>query len=139
MLITRYDRDQLFEILRSTGSPPALGNALADLARKLDSATILPSEVIPPDVVTMNSVVTLMELPFGSIVTYKLVYPRDANVDGLKISVLARLGVAMLGRSEGDLIEYDIAGGTKRFLVRKVVYQPEARLKVPARNGTHAP
>lgn len=138
MLVTQYDRDRLFELVRSAGSPPSLGNALAELARKLDSATILPSEVISPDVVTMNSVVTLMELPSGSTVTYNLVYPGNANVDELKISVLARLGVAMLGRTEGDIIEYDIPGGTKQFLVRKVVYQPETRLKVSGRNGRQA-
>ena len=75
--------------------------------------------------------------PSGSTVTYSLVYPRDANVDGLRISVLARLGVAILGESEGTVIEYAITGGPKRFRIERVDYQPESRLRVPARNGTH--
>lgn len=138
MLLTHYDRDQLLALLKSSQARAAVGNALWELARKLDSATLVSSEMIPPEVVTMNSVVSLTELTSGSNDAYSLVYPKDANVDGLKISVLARLGVAMLGEKEGNLIEYATPAGTRRYLVGKVLYQPESRLRQAGKNGAHA-
>ena len=138
MLLTRYDHDRLFELIRSSGSPAAVGNAVAELARKLEHATIIPSETIPPDVVTMNSVVTLVDLSSGAASTYSLVYPKDADVDGLKISVLARLGVAMLCQSEGAVFSYTVPSGTRQYLVHKVVYQPESRLRQAGTNGAVA-
>jgi regulator of nucleoside diphosphate kinase len=41
------------------------------------------------------------------------------------VSVLSPLGVALLGRREGDEIEYRVPGDTRRLVVKQVLYQPE--------------
>ncbi len=128
MLITQPDRDRLVDLVKNYNPPRALGNARMELMTRVNAATIVSPEVVPQTVVTMNSIVELIDVSNGESVTYALVYPPDANVDRLKISVLAPLGVAMLGKSEGDVVAFTVPAGTKRYLIRKVVYQPEARL-----------
>ena len=128
MLITQPDRDRLVDLVKNYNPPKALGAARLELLTRVNAATIVPPAMIPQSVVTMNSVVELIEISSGEVVTYALVYPPDANVDRLKISVLAPLGVAMLGKSEGEIVAFTVPAGTKRYFIRKVVYQPEARL-----------
>ncbi len=56
-----------------------------------------------------------------------LVYPKDADVDQGKVSVLAPVGSALLGLSVGQSIRWPLPGGTIRHLrVVSVTYQPEA-------------
>ena len=129
MILTQSDRERLSGLLRSHHAPTSSGAARVRLVEAIAAASIVDPTVIPPTVVTMNSIVTLIDITSGEIANYALVYPGDANVDRLKISVLAPLGAALLGRSEGDVIEYDTPAGTKRFFLQKVSYQPEARMR----------
>jgi regulator of nucleoside diphosphate kinase len=57
------------------------------------------------------------------------VFPHEANVDDGKVSVLAPLGTAVLGYRTGDLIEWNVPGGTRRLQVERVLFQPEAALR----------
>lgn len=74
----------------------------------------------------MNSKVILRDLDTQEIMTYTLVFPNDANYEAGAISVLAPVGTAILGYSEGDTVEWPVPSGMRRLLVEKVVYQPEA-------------
>jgi regulator of nucleoside diphosphate kinase len=58
--------------------------------------------------------------------TYTLVFPRDANVDEGRISILAPLGTAILGYRVGEEFEWDVPSGKRRLRIAKVLYQPEA-------------
>jgi regulator of nucleoside diphosphate kinase len=58
------------------------------------------------------------------------VFPRDANVDEHRVSVLAPLGTAILGYRSGDVIEWQMPGRTRRLQVERVLYQPEAAAAV---------
>jgi regulator of nucleoside diphosphate kinase len=53
------------------------------------------------------------------------VFPGDANVSENKISVLAPIGIELIGYGVGDTIAWKVAGGLKRLKVEEVVYQPE--------------
>jgi regulator of nucleoside diphosphate kinase len=91
-----------------------------------ERAHLVASDEIPPDVVTMNSQVVLRDLDTGGEIVLTLVFPRDANVDQQRVSVLAPLGTAILGYRGGDIIEWQMPGGTRRLEVERVLYQPEA-------------
>ena len=134
MFITEPDRNRLINLLRMHNAPGSPGNSRLELVKRINDAEIVSSSAIPETIVTMNSIVRLIGIPDGASITYALVYPNDANVDRLKISVLAPLGAALLGRSEGDMVEFTVPSGTKRYLIEKVVYQPEAQLH---KNGSH--
>jgi regulator of nucleoside diphosphate kinase len=128
MLLTQPDRDRLVNLLRTCSVPRSLGlgNGRLTLQTTVSRAAIVSPSAIPETVVTMNSVVSLIDLTNGLVRTCTLVYPGDANVDRLKISVLAPLGAALLGRSEGEVIEFTVPAGSRRFFIQKVLYQPEA-------------
>jgi regulator of nucleoside diphosphate kinase len=55
-----------------------------------------------------------------------LVFPGDADSARGKVSILAPIGTAVLGYKIGDMIEWEVPAGRKRFKVEQIVYQPEA-------------
>jgi regulator of nucleoside diphosphate kinase len=135
MVLTQPDRDRLVNLLKSHNAHGVPGNTRLALYTTIKTADIVSPSAIAQSVVTMNSIVSLIDLTNGLIRTCTLVYPGEANVDRLKISVLAPLGAALLGRSEGEAIEFTVPAGTKRFFIQKVLYQPEAHRN----QTTHSP
>jgi regulator of nucleoside diphosphate kinase len=87
-------------------------------------ARVVPADEVPPDVVTMHSVVSLRDLDAGETEEYELVYPADADVANSRISVLAPIGTAVIGYRLGDVIEWPVPAGLRRLSVEGVV-QPE--------------
>jgi regulator of nucleoside diphosphate kinase len=56
-----------------------------------------------------------------------LVYPDEADPGSSKISILAPVGVAVLGLKVGDRIEWPLPNGRSALLhVLELLYQPEA-------------
>ena len=56
----------------------------------------------------------------------KLVYPKDSDGSPENISILAPVGSALLGLSQGDSIEWPKpGGGLMKVRVQEVTYQPE--------------
>ncbi len=96
------------------------------LQDELDNAEVVSSDEIPAHVITMNSRVRIRDLDSGNEEVYTLVFPGDADISRNRISVLAPLGVALLGYRTADLIEWTVPGGTRRLRVEEVLYQPEA-------------
>jgi regulator of nucleoside diphosphate kinase len=128
LYITAYDKDRLDDLLaeaRARGEHHL--RDLDELATELKEARVVDPKSIPRGVVTMNSRVSLREAGTAEERVYSLVFPQHANVKAGAISVLAPLGTALLGYTEGDEIEWPMPSGrTKRFRIEKVIYQPEA-------------
>ena len=87
---------------------------------------MVPSQEIPPTVITMNSQVTLLDLDTQEAETYTLVFPDDLDGAPGKVSVLAPIGTAMLGYKTGDIFEWKVPDGMRRLRVERILYQPEA-------------
>jgi regulator of nucleoside diphosphate kinase len=81
---------------------------------------------IPDDVITMNSTFRLRNIDTAEETVYTLVFPGEADSSKGKISILAPIGTAVLGYKLGDVIEWEVPAGRKRFKVEEIVYQPEA-------------
>jgi regulator of nucleoside diphosphate kinase len=65
------------------------------------------------------------------------VYPREADAAAHRVSVLAPLGTALLGNSAGDVVEWQMPGGTRCFRIERVLQ--DARVAgVPAEPGERA-
>jgi regulator of nucleoside diphosphate kinase len=99
---------------------------LAELERELDRADVIPAGEVPPDVVTMHSVVGVRDLDTDVRTVYRLVFPVDADIERRRISVLAPVGTALIGYRAGDRIDWATPGGTRRLEIESVVSQPEA-------------
>ena len=89
------------------------------------SSEVAPAEV-PNDVVTMNSRLTLKDLTSGKAITCTLVFPQDADASRQQVSVLAPLGMAVLGYRVGDKISWHMPHGEHQLEIEEIHYQPEA-------------
>ncbi|HET7635529.1 MAG TPA: nucleoside diphosphate kinase regulator [Burkholderiales bacterium] len=98
--------------------------ALHDL---LDHGSVLPSDEIPTDVVTMNSRVLIQDEAEREPRDITITYPEMADPAAGRVSILSPIGQAVLGRSAGQSAAFDLPyGGRGRIRVIKVLYQPEA-------------
>jgi len=127
IFITKFDKERLEELISVVDEFGKEDHQdLFDLKKELSRAKLISSEKIPSDVVTMNSKVALSDIDTSEEMTYTIVFPKDANIDEGKISVLAPMGTAMLGYRVGDIIEWQVPAGKRRIKIEKILYQPEA-------------
>lgn len=114
----------LMELLKATDGEPQGASELESL---LDAAAIVPSDSIAPNVVTMNSTVVLEAHPSKERTTLTLVYPKDADPDQSKVSVLSPVGRALLGARVNDRVRVVVPGyGERELALVALTYQPEA-------------
>ncbi len=127
MYITSADMDRLERLIAGRiRSIPRDAGYLAVLQERLDRAEVVPADQIPPDVITMESLARVRDLDTGAEATYRLVLPYDADASRGRISVLAPIGTALLGRRVGDTVEWQAPRGLRRLRVLAVPFQPEA-------------
>jgi regulator of nucleoside diphosphate kinase len=124
IVISSRDLNRLEAMLERM--PPVEAGQYQALRGELDRADVVEPAAIPPDVVTMNSVVTFKDDDGGDELTITLVYPAGAGVPGT-VSILAPVGSALLGLKVGQHIEWPTPDGHRRELrVLDIEYQPEA-------------
>lgn len=127
LFITEFDLKRLKELLVSANCWNARDKEhLKGLKAALDRATIVPPESVSPDVITMNSKVLLTNCDTGESTVWCLVFPRDADVDRRKVSILAPIGAAIIGCRVGDVVELEVPSGKTRLKIEAVLFQPEA-------------
>lgn len=97
------------------------------LEEEIERARIVPTDQIPPDVVTMQSRVRIVDMRTGEQLVYQIVYPHEANYAAKKISVLAPIGTAVLGYRAGTEIDWTVPSGTRRLRIEAVEHQPTTR------------
>lgn len=125
--LTESDHARLTRLLDGHRSnPQSEPDNLSRLEEELARAEIVAPQDVPADVVTMNSRVRARDLDSGEELVFSLVYPRDADLQAHRISVLAPIGAGVLGFRVGDAIEWPVPAGIRRLLIEEVLYQPEA-------------
>lgn len=107
----------------------SLLEANAPLRRMLETAKVVASDAMPPDVVTMNTQVVLQDETSGERRVLRVVFPSDADASAGQVSVLEPLGVQLLGASPGQVLECALSDGMHRFRIEQVLYQPEHSLR----------
>jgi regulator of nucleoside diphosphate kinase len=125
--ITEFDMKRLRELIDEAKRLDRRGNEyLESLEGELSRGILVAPTDVPPDVVTMNSRVNLVDLDTGEEMVCTLVFPNEADMAQSKISVLAPIGTAMLGYRVGDTFEWKVPDGIRRLEIKGVLYQPEA-------------
>jgi regulator of nucleoside diphosphate kinase len=125
IIVTDLDVERLQRLLDTL--PPRAREAAQALETELARAQVVAPTAVPKDVVTMNSRVRFEELESGKLGEASLVYPHDSDINNGSISVLAPVGMALLGLRAGQSIDWPMpTGRCKRIRVREVTYQPEA-------------
>jgi len=114
----------LRESLRTIGDPYEI--YLRALEDQLARRSLVPQTDVGDDTVTMNSKVRARELDTGRSQVLTLVYERDADLFGEKVSVLTPLGAAILGSRVGDVVEWQSRRGPRQLRIERILFQPEA-------------
>lgn len=111
LVISTLDYQQLMQLIEKNDTPAA-----DILDQEISRAKIVETKKLPANIVAMNSTVTFMDLDSDEEKTIQLVYPQDADVSQLKISVLSPVGSALIGLKIGRTIEWPVPQGKVRHL-----------------------
>lgn len=111
LVIAKTDYLRLMQLIEKTDS-----DAADALDLEISRAKIVEDANLPADVVAMNSTLTFSDLDSAEEKTIQLVYPQDADVTQLKISVLSPVGSALIGLKIGGAIEWPVPQGKVRRL-----------------------
>ncbi|MFA5167268.1 MAG: nucleoside diphosphate kinase regulator [Candidatus Omnitrophota bacterium] len=127
IFITTTDAERLRDLIRDMKNP----NDHERIYLKLLTEELLRAEVVEPlniprDVVTMNSLVKFRDMETREVYMYSIVYPANSDFEKGRISVLAPIGMALLGYRVGDVVEWPVPAGMRRLKVEEILYQPEA-------------
>lgn len=125
IIVSSHDMDRLEAMLES----PAVSQTPAALAlvEELNRATVVAPDQVPAGTVMMHSRVECEDELQNEKHVLTLVYPREADVEQGKVSILAPVGTALLGLSVGQTMDWDAPGGRKlRLRVTAVHHQPNA-------------
>lgn len=120
IILTEADANQLRAILeRGNRYGSIFTESINRLTNELDRAQIVAPIELPDDVITLNSSVEVEDLETGEALCFIVVPPDHADLAEGRISVLAPVGMALLGYRVGDEIEWPVPGGTARMRIRK--------------------
>ncbi len=126
IIVTQENHERLARLAEQY-SGGRTAELVEELENELARAEIVPSHAVPRDVVTVGSRVQFEDAETGASRTVELCWPQDVKGDPGKVSVLAPVGVALLGLRVGEDIDFPMPGGRTRTLkVTQVLYQPEA-------------
>lgn len=111
VFISARDAEELAAMLGThRRAQPLESDASDELADLLALARLVPAEKLPADRVAMNSSVSYVEEPAGVRRMVTLVYPREADPTHRKISVLSPIGLALIGRRRGEVVDALLPG-----------------------------
>ncbi len=121
IIVTDADRDGLNRLIRARQHSFSRDQQQLDLLDQLlQNADVRPLSRTPKTVVRMDSSVLARDCDTREEKRYTLVYPEDADLSRGLISVLAPVGIALLGHRKGDLVEASVPGGIRRLRVEEV-------------------
>ena len=124
--LTELDHARLSSLMRSDPRRAGAAPQRAAIEAVLDGCAIVPSQQVPPDVVTMYSQVELRDRS-GRSQSLTLCYPADAAPAAGLVSVLSPVGASLLGLSPGSVARWSTPGGQQRDAeIAAITFQPEA-------------
>jgi regulator of nucleoside diphosphate kinase len=126
LLFTEVDRFRLGQLLASDDARGlARWHLLDELEWQLETSEAALPESIPEDVVTMNSIVRLVNVNSAAEVVCRVVYPEDVDLFDCGVSVLDPLGTSLIGCEVDDLVECESGKGPGLWRIAEIVFQPE--------------
>ncbi|RPD41981.1 GreA/GreB family elongation factor [Chitinophaga barathri] len=105
----------------SAFTPEVVESLLADFRK----AKLVSKDEFPADVVRLNSRVIVQETNKSKEMELTVVMPEEADIKQRKISVMAPVGVALIGFREGQEVMWPVPGGQKKFRIKTVINDNE--------------
>lgn len=122
IILSSLDMERIEALLEKQTAPFPGRDALE---AEFDRADVFDPKDMPPNVVTMNSTVRFTMLESGKTNTLTLVYPKEMDGSGDKVSIFAPVGIALLGLAVGDEFQMPSPTGQVTVRVDGIEFQPE--------------
>ena len=90
---------------------------ILQLENMLKNAVVVDESEVPTDIVSVGSVVKVMDFDFDEEVEYTIVGSAEADPMNFKISNESPVGNALLGKKVGDVVEVNVPDGVSKFEV----------------------
>jgi regulator of nucleoside diphosphate kinase len=122
IIVTDRDLSRLRGLLGGMSQASILDRGhLGQLQSELDRALVVPCDEVPVGVVTIDSLVRVVDLDTGKRSVLTLVLPDEADIAERRISVLAPIGTALLGFRASDDVDWTMPGGRRRLHIEHVI------------------
>lgn len=83
------------------------------LAEELKKAKVVKDNKIKGDIVQLNSKVQIEDQGNNKTMDFQIVLPSQANLKENKISILAPIGIALIGFKKDQMVEWQMPAGKK--------------------------
>jgi transcription elongation factor GreA len=96
---------------------------IQEIEGKLSVAQIIdPSDMDAGGKVVFGSTIELEDEESGNKVTYQIVGEDEADIKFGRINISSPIARALIGKDEGDSVEFQAPGGLKRYEIIAVMY-----------------
>ena len=96
---------------------------IQEIEGKLSVAQIIdPSEMDAGGKVVFGSTIELEDEESGTKVTYQIVGEDEADIRQGRVNIGSPIARALIGKDEGDSVEFQAPGGLKRYEIIAVMY-----------------
>jgi transcription elongation factor GreA len=102
---------------------------IAELEDKLARADIIDVSKLSGDTIKFGATVTLIEEDSGEKKVWQIVGEPEADVTKGKISVTSPIARALIGKTQGAVVEVEAPGGEKVYKVRHVEWLEDSPKK----------
>jgi transcription elongation factor GreA len=93
---------------------------LKELEQTLKAATIIDDKKEPTKKSSIGDTIIVCELASGEECRYMIVDPREVNIAKGKISIASPLGKALLGRCDGDIVDFIAPAGKLQYQIKRI-------------------
>jgi transcription elongation factor GreA len=96
---------------------------IQEIEGKLSAAQVIdPSELDAGGKVVFGSTIELEDEDTGDKVTYQIVGEDEADIKFGRVNISSPIARALIGKDEGDAVEFQAPGGLKRYEIIAVMY-----------------
>lgn len=129
LIVRKDDYQLLISYLKgSRGRTPMDRRNAEDLQAELQKARLVEKADFPDDVVGINSTVLLKTEENDQLIKLQLVTPDKADIKQKRVSVIAPIGIALIGFRQGEKVKWLVPGGKKTFTILAVLNEQPREL-----------
>ena len=93
---------------------------IAQLEEQLKHVGIIGAEDIATDMVSVGSVVKILDIEYGDEMTYRIVSSLESGGEGETITDKSPVGQALLGHRVGEVVDVEAPAGVVSFKILEI-------------------
>jgi regulator of nucleoside diphosphate kinase len=122
LILRKHDYDILMAYLKGQFGKKLFDRKNAEaMQSELSRARLVSTEEFPGDAIGINSKVRIRDESSNKFMELELVTPEKADIRKNRVSVLAPIGVALIGSRQGEKISWEMPSGNRCFSIVEVV------------------